>query len=485
MELEILKNEEKRMNMIMFLFLDVIPVVAVTYVLLFNGGSGRDAIALVMVAASLLIKVFEKKLGTYAKYLYISVLPLFGAVTLVVGTPGVFGAMVEAYFLVLFLAVPYYDLSVIKVCAVVTVAVNAVALIIFRQAYLCMYTLSIWVFIVMVYVLAIAAAVFIVFRARSLFAAVEQKEGEVEELLNNVRGAFEGLQESSQSIYDSLHSFEQSSSEIAASTGEISSSVEQQIEQVEGSIQIFNDLDSRIGDSESRVLQTVENVKQLEEKNNEGIVAIEELSKKFSENIKATQVASEGMTALAQKSSSIGEIIDSISQIAKQTNLLALNAAIEAARAGEAGKGFAVVADEINALSGESATATQKIDAILKDIIATIGDTNKVIDRNTVIVRESNEKLDDTVKIFDTMLKSSEQVIEETDRLKDGLGGIVEIKERLQDAMQQVERISQISVQGTTEISSSTEEQVTGVETILTSMAKVQSGIDRLAEILN
>ena len=64
MELEILKNEEKRMNMIMFLFLDVIPVVAVTYVLLFNGGSGRDAIALVMVAASLLIKVFEKKLGT-------------------------------------------------------------------------------------------------------------------------------------------------------------------------------------------------------------------------------------------------------------------------------------------------------------------------------------------------------------------------------------------------------------------------------------
>lgn len=254
MELEILKNEEKRMNMILFVFLDVIPIVAVAYVLLFNGGSSRDAVALAMVAASLLIKVFEKKLGAYAKYMYISVLPLFGALTLGVGTPGVFGAMVEAYFLVLFLAVPYYDLSVIKVCAAVTVGVNAIGLIIFRQAYLSMYTLPIWIFIIMVYVLAIAAAAFIVFRARSLFAAVEQKEGEVEELLENIRGAFEGLQESSQSIYDSLHTFEQSSSEIAASTEEISASVEQQIEQVEGSIQIFNDLDGRIGDSEARVL---------------------------------------------------------------------------------------------------------------------------------------------------------------------------------------------------------------------------------------
>ena len=276
-------------------------------------------------------------------------LPLVGTVLLVAGTPGVFGAMAEAYFLVLFLSVAYYDLSVVKVCAGVTVAANAVALLIFRDAYLCMYTPAIWVFILMVYALAVAVSIFIVMRTRSLFAMVEQKEGEVETLLSNVRGAFDGLQESSQAIYDSLHNFEESSSEIAASTEEISSSVEQQIEQVEGSIQIFNDLDGKIGDSEARVLQTVENVKVLEEKNNEGIASIGELSKKFSENIEATRVASEGMAALAQKSSSIGEIVDSINQIAKQTNLLALNAAIEAARAGEAGKGFAVVADEINA----------------------------------------------------------------------------------------------------------------------------------------
>ncbi|MDE7231530.1 MAG: hypothetical protein K2N37_00425, partial [Lachnospiraceae bacterium] len=122
---------------------------------------------------------------------------------------------------------------------------------------------------------------------------------------------------------------------------------------------------------------------------------------------------------------------------------------------------------------------------ILKDIIGTIGDTSKIIDRNTVIVRESNEKLDDTVKIFDTMLQFSRQVIAETEKLQGQLDDIVESKVRLQDAMQQVEVISQASVQNTTEISSSTEEQVNGVEDILNAMSQVQEGIDRLAQVLS
>lgn len=485
MNLEILKNEEKRMNFSMFLFYVAIPVVAFLYVLLFNGGTLKDSVVLIMVACSVLIKVFEQPLGKYAKYLYISILPVIGAVTIVCGNPASFGAMAEAYFLVLFLAVPYYDLSTIKWCAAVTIVSNVIAMILFPKAYLAMYTISIWMFVWMVYILAVIVAVIIVLRTRSLFLDVEKKEHEVEDMLNNVRGAFEGLQQSSERIYDSLHNFEESTTEIAASTEEISNSANLQIQEVNGSLAIFNDLNSKIVSSEERVAQTVENIKHLKEKNDEGIAAIAELSKKFDENIKSTQVASEGVTALSQKSSSIGEIIESISQIAKQTNLLALNAAIEAARAGEAGKGFAVVADEINALSAESSAATQKIDAILKDIIATVEETNKIIDYNNVIVKESNEKLDDTVKIFETMLHSSEEVISVTDVLKGELANIIDIKEHLLEAMERVEEISKKSVETTTEISTSTEEQAAGVENILKSMENVQNGMGQLAQVLN
>ena len=99
--------------------------------------------------------------------------------------------------------------------------------------------------------------------------------------------------------------FEQSTSGIAASTAEISTSANLQIDQVKGSLEIFNDLNDKIVNSEDRVVQTMENIKQLKEKNDEGINAIRELSKKFEENISSTKTASEGVTLLAQKSSSI------------------------------------------------------------------------------------------------------------------------------------------------------------------------------------
>lgn len=485
MELEVLKNEEKRMNTIMFLFMTAIPIVAFTYVFLFNNGKGRDAIVLAMTGCSICIRLLQKPLGKNAKYLYISVLPILGAVTIVFGTPACFGAMVEAYFLILFLAVPYYDLSVVKVCAASTLAANIIAMIIFPKAYFAMYTLSIWIFIWMVYILAILVAAFIVTRTRSLFSTVKKKETEVETLLQNVRNAFDGLQQSSTRIYDALHDFEQTTTGIAASTQEISDSADRQIDQVKGSLDIFNDLNDKIASSEDRVAQTLEHITDLKSKNDDGIKAIEQLSRKFGENIKSTKVASEGIALLAQKSSSIGEIIESIGQIAKQTNLLALNAAIEAARAGEAGKGFAVVADEINSLSAESASATQKIDTILKDVISSVAEINKVIDNNNTIAQESNEKLDDTVKIFENMLNSSEEVIRVTSLLKEELENIISIKERLLQAMQSVEDISQQSVQNTTDISASTAEQAAGIENILRFMDDVQNGIKQLSSVLN
>lgn len=485
MELNILKNEEKQMNLIMFIVGAAVPVAATIFVMLFLGGTIADCIILLMAAANILTKVFEKKLGRYAKYLYISSMPFWGTVVMIVGDDGRFGAMTQAYFLWTFLSVAYYDISVVKVSAISSIGFTIVGFLIFPEAFLKLHGLIIWIFIGIVYVLVILATVMVTTRSYSLFQMVENKENQVENILGKINVAFEGLQESTQTIYTSLQSFEESCQEIAASTEEISNSAGVQIEEVNGSMGIFQNLNEMIANSENRVGDTVSNMTQLKAKNDEGIQAIGDLSYKFQENLKSTQKASESIESLSQQSSLIGQIIESISQIAKQTNLLALNAAIEAARAGEAGKGFAVVADEINALSQESSDATQKIDAILKDIISMVNSISKTMEQNDTIVQESNEQLEHTVEIFKTMLDSSEQVIQVTDGLKQDLGDIVTVKEQLHTAMQKLESISEKSVATTAEISTSTEEQAAGVENILKSMEKMQQGIEQLAQILN
>ena len=69
MQLELLKNEEKQMNLIMFLVWGfLIPIAAFAFVMIFLSGTAADATILIMVPLALIIKLFEKSLGANAKY---------------------------------------------------------------------------------------------------------------------------------------------------------------------------------------------------------------------------------------------------------------------------------------------------------------------------------------------------------------------------------------------------------------------------------
>ncbi len=80
------------------------------------------------------------------------------------------------------------------------------------------------------------------------------------------------------------------------------------------------------------------------------------------------EIISDCIIKLSEHSIAIGNIVDSVNDLAEQSNLLAVNAAIEAARVGEQGRGFGVVAQEIRALAEQSKEATSQIRNILQDI---------------------------------------------------------------------------------------------------------------------
>lgn len=480
------KLNEQKMNQIMFLVWGfVIPIAACAFVILFLKGNVRDTSVLLMTVMAVCTKISEKSLDEKAKYIYACIMPVCGAFTMVIDGEGRFGAMTQAYFLATVMIITYYSDSVVKINVVATIAANLVGMLLFPQTYFKLHQPVVWIFILIVYILLGITVYAIVAYTNTLYHSVEKTGEASAQILENVQAAFENLEQSSSKIFGSLQEFEANTEEITASAEEITDSSNVQIKEVESSLAIFGKLNEKIANSEERIQQTVNIIQGLKENNDKGMIAIEVLENKFSENIETTRAATSGVEDLSLKSNSIGGIVESIRNISKQTNLLALNAAIEAARAGEAGRGFAVVADEINSLSSESAEATGKIDDILCDIIERVNDTNKIIGQNSRIVEESNEKLSDAEKVFQTILNSSDDAIEVTDMLRKELDEIVEIKEQLLKAMEQVNEMSQKSANDSSEISMAIEGQAGEVGKILKNMDMVKAGMDCLADILN
>lgn len=100
------------------------------------------------------------------------------------------------------------------------------------------------------------------------------------------------------------------------------------------------------------------------------------------------------MVALGNQSKEIGQIVNTISDIAGQTNLLALNAAIEAARAGEQGKGFAVVADEVRKLAEQSQMAAKQIADLIAQIQSQPNSAVQAMNEGSAEVKIGTEVVD-------------------------------------------------------------------------------------------
>ncbi|MEI8390447.1 MAG: methyl-accepting chemotaxis protein [bacterium] len=189
---------------------------------------------------------------------------------------------------------------------------------------------------------------------------------------------------------------------------------------------------------------------------------------------------------LGKLSSDIEQIVDLIKNIAGQTNLLALNAAIEAARAGEHGKGFAVVADEVKKLAGQSAGATEKITAMIKEIQNKTHIAVNTMDKATKEVEEGVFVINDAGKALDNIISQVKQANNKIQGITKDIDGVAVSSEEVLRMVENISAITEETAASAEEISSITEEQTASLEEISASsqtLAKVAEDLQKQVSV--
>ncbi len=248
---------------------------------------------------------------------------------------------------------------------------------------------------------------------------------------------------------------------------QMSTQLNTQVSSVQQTATAVNEISSNIESLERMIISQSSGVQQASAAVEEMIgnissvnISIEKMADLFTDlqdhaegGVQKQDVVNEIIKQIEEKSVSLQEANQVISDIANQTNLLAMNAAIEAAHAGDQGKGFSVVADEIRKLSETSTQQSKKIRDQLTDISDSI----------TKVVQASTDSSDSFVQLS-TIISNTDNLVHQ---IKDAMHEQQEGSKQINEALHSMNN-------STVEVRGASHEMSIGNKTILAEITNLQ-----------
>src|ERR1700690_14513 len=201
-------------------------------------------------------------------------------------------------------------------------------------------------------------------------------------------------------IRDSTQRLADSVATLSASTDEQTQTVERQavaLQRTQATAEEIRQTSTLAAEKAQTVLEYAERAESI---SRTGEVAVGQSLVALREIRAQVQEIAQRITSLGERAVRIGQVTQTVKDLADQSNMLALNAAIEAVRSGEHGKGFGVVAREIRSLADQSIHATQQVREMLDDIseairgaVAITENGSQRIDAGLEQVKTSGEQL--------------------------------------------------------------------------------------------
>ncbi|MCI1883128.1 MAG: methyl-accepting chemotaxis protein [Sporolactobacillus sp.] len=312
--------------------------------------------------------------------------------------------------------------------------------------------------------------------AKGLNQMIRQSRG----IISEIGRLSDQVGDAARTLVSSVEEHTASASEIGSTISEIASGATNQAELMDKNRQSVGDFERRmsdIADFSNRMKTAAQTLADASAGNQQSVVKLRSHSTR---TVRATADIIDAVTKLDGRSKNVGNMIQTISDIADQTNLLALNASIEAAHAGEQGKGFAVVAAEIRKLSNQTNRALDEMSELMNGIrsdtkktVSFAGNTSRVLEDQFVVVSDIETNAQ---KVAKAVAENQEHIA----HIAAAVQKMAEENKKIKQHLDHMAEISEQTASGTEEVTASVEEQTAGME----QLSHIASGLEKQASDL-
>ena len=318
-----------------------------------------------------------------------------------------------------------------------------------------------------------------------LAAGVNSMTDSMKSLITNVTAASDSLNIAAGQVSSSSETFVMTAGDIQNAITEIDSGVSQLDANSADCLAQMDTLSGRIHEISSETKDIINLTESTGSSINEGISSMSVLTDSAKKTSEITDNVIHAIEALADKSRSIGQIVESINSIAKETNLLSLNASIEAARAGESGRGFAVVAEQIRQLADQSAQSAGQIQVIIDDIVKSTYGVVDIAKEAESTVEYQEKAVSQTTEAFHAMDDQVHTLLTSVSQISESMQNMECARSATLTAIEGISTISAETSAGSANVNTTVTAQRDAIQTLDTAANTLQERAAELTDLLH